>query len=228
MKTVTKYISTWFLLFIVHCSLCTAPLQAQDSGAFLKAFVQKMSDAPVAFNFTFTYENRQNGTKEEHPGSALCDGERFRILMKDVEVYCDGETKWVYNKQADELMLFPAAEAHDITDNPLQYIRQHADDFKYKSKVQRTTEQAKPALHLDLHPRDKKAVYISVGLTVAEATYYPLQIQYTLKDGQRYTITITDFAAASGIKASTFVFPKQKYPDAALIDLRKKAGKSKE
>jgi len=209
-----------YRLLLTACCLLPLCLQAQDSKTFLQTFVQKMSAQPVLLNFSFEYENLAQQIKETYEGTALCNNKQFRVLTDKVEVYCDGATKWVYNIDADEVMLFPASEAYDITDNPLLYIQQHVDDFKYKSTVQRKVEQGKPVLHLDMFPKDKNVVYISVGLTVDAATYYPLAIQYRLKDGQRYTINVSAFDDKVTAKANNFVFPKHKYPTAEVVDLR--------
>jgi outer membrane lipoprotein-sorting protein len=195
-------------------------LHAQDSKFFLQTFVQKMSARPVLFDFLFEYENLPQQINETHKGTALCYNKQFRVLTANVEVYCDGDTKWVYNVSVDEVMIFPAAEAHDITDNPLLYIQQHADNFKHKPTVQRKVEQGKAVLFLDLIPKDKKAVYISIGLTVDAVTYYPVSIQYRLKDGQRYTIHVSAFDDKVETKAADFSFPQHKYPAAEVIDLR--------
>ena len=208
------------LSYILSLLLLPACLHAQDSKLFLQTFVQKMSAQPVLMTFSFEYENLPKQIKETYEGTAFCNSKQFRVLTAKVEVYCDSVTKWVYTTDTDEVMLFPAAEAYDITDNPLLYIQQHADDFKYKSTVQRKVAQGKAVLHLDLIPKDKNAVYISVGLTVDAATYYPLTIQYRLKDGQRYTINVSAFNDKIQAKATDFVFPKQKYPTAEVVDLR--------
>jgi outer membrane lipoprotein-sorting protein len=144
------------------------------------------------------------------------------VLTAKVEVYCDGATKWVYNVDADEVMLFPATEAYDITDNPLLYIQQHVDNFKYKPTVQRKVEQGKAVIHLDMFPKDKNTAYISIGLTVDATTYYPVAIQYRLKDGQRYTINVSTFDNKVSAKNTDFIFPKHKYSTAEVIDLRDK------
>jgi len=211
--------TAYCLLLTAYCLLPLC-LQAQDSKLFLQTFVQKMSAQPVLLNFSFEYENLPQQIKETYEGTALCNGKQFRVITDKVEVYCDGKTKWVYNIDADEVMLFPATEAHDITDNPLLYIQQHADNFKYKPTVQRKVVQGKAVLYLDLIPKDRNAAYISVGLTVDAATYYPLVMQYRLKDGQRYTINVSSFDDKIAAKNNDFVFPKHKYPTAEVVDLR--------
>ena len=208
---------TSYLILLLLLPLC---IQAQDSKTFLQTFVQKMSAQPVLFNFSFEYENLPQQIKETYEGTALCNSKQFRVLTTKVEVYCDGTTKWVYNIDADEVMLFPAAEAYDITDNPLLYIQQHANDFKYKSTVQRKVEQGKSVLYLDMFPKNKNAAYISIALTVDAATYYPIAIQYRLKDGQRYTVNVSTFNDKVVAKNSDFSFPKHKYPTAEVVDLR--------
>ncbi|MDR0295993.1 MAG: outer membrane lipoprotein carrier protein LolA [Prevotellaceae bacterium] len=212
-------LTAYRLLLIAFCLLPLC-LQAQDSKTFLQTFVQKMSAQPVLLNFSFEYESLQQQIKETYEGTALCHSKQFRVLTEKVEVYCDGTTKWVYNVDFDEVMLFPATEAYDITDNPLLYIQQHADDFKYKSTVQRKLEQGKAVLHLDMFPKDKNAAYISVGLTVDATTYYPVAIQYRLKDGQRYTISVSAFDGKIAAKNNDFIFPKHKFPTAEVVDLR--------
>ncbi|MCL2097747.1 MAG: outer membrane lipoprotein carrier protein LolA [Bacteroidales bacterium] len=208
---------TTYLLLLLLLPLC---LHAQDSKTFLQTFVQKMSAQPVQFTFSFEYENLAQQIKESYEGTALCNSKQFRVLTAKVEVYCDGTTKWVYNVDVDEVMLFPASEAYDITDNPLLYIQQHVDDFKYKPTVQRKVEKGKSVLQLDMFPKDKNAAYISIGLTVDAATYYPVAIRYNLKDGQRYTVNVSAFDDKLAAKNSAFSFPKHKYPTAEVVDLR--------
>ncbi len=215
-----KYTRYLFVFLILNSQLSTLNCFAQESKTFLQSFIEKVSAQPVSFNFTFTYENLAKETKETHAGLALCHGEKFRLLTGETDVYCDGRTKWVYNVAAEEAMIFPASETHDITDNPVQYIRQHAGTFKYKREVQRLSVNGRALLHLDMFPQDKKAVYISVGLTVDAATYFPVKIVYKLKDGQRYTVDVTGFDDKVDIRQADFAFPAAKYPHAEMIDLR--------
>ncbi len=215
-----SFVRNLLLLLIFNFQFSIFNCFAQESKTFLQSFIEKMSAQPVSFDFTFTYENLAKDTKETRTGTALCNDRKFRILTGEMDVYCDGHTKWLYNVAAEEVMVFPASETHDITDNPLQYIRQNAGTFKYKREVQRLSVNGQQLLHLDMFPQDKKAVYISVGLTVEAGTYIPVKILYKLKDGQRYTIDIANFDDRVGAKNPDFVFPVAQYPSVEIVDLR--------
>jgi outer membrane lipoprotein-sorting protein len=195
-------------------------MQAQDSRTLLNDFLLKMTGQPVELTFLFTYENLSQKIKESQEGVVVYDGRLFRLYAGDMEVYSDGKSKWIYNKLVDEVTIFPAGDTHDVTDNPLEYILQNKDDFRYKPTMQRKAVADKYLLSIDLLPQDKKVAYLSIGLAIEESTLEPVEIQYRMKDGQRYTVKIMKINFKPDVKATDFIFPVILYPNAEVIDLR--------
>ncbi len=209
------------ILFIL-CCLTTIVVTAQDAKSHIEAFVKKMNAYPIVeMNFIAKFENLQDNATEEHRGTLLYSGNKFRILMGEIEVYCDGKSKWFYNKPVDEVTIFPAGEAMDITDNPLAYITaNYKNGFKYKQKPDRT-EDGKQLKEIEMFPNDRKSNYISIILTFEAKSLSPYIINYNTKDGIRYTVKVINFASSvTNIEDGSFIYPAQRYPNAEVVDLR--------
>jgi outer membrane lipoprotein-sorting protein len=210
MKNIVLCIS--FCLF----SLCG---YSQTARVILQQFLEKMTTGPVEMAFKFTYNNVPKKINNSQTGILIYNGQQFHLQLGDLDVYCDGVSKWVYNESVGEVTVFPAEEEVEMTDNPLTYIMNNGDDFRYRP-AKRLVQHGKKVQGIDLVPQSKDAVYTMINLQVEEVTFLPVQITYRMKDGQRYIIDVDTVDTNITVKPFSFVFPAHLYPDAVINDLR--------
>jgi outer membrane lipoprotein-sorting protein len=191
----------------------------QASRMVLQHFLERMTAGPVDMSFKFTYDNVPKKVHDMQIGILIYNGEQYHLQLGDLDVYCDGINKWVYNESTSEVTIFPAEEAVEMTDNPLKYLMRNEDNFRYRT-AKHLVHDGKKVIHIDLIPENEDAVYTMVNLRVEEQTFLPVQIIYRMKDGQRYTIDVDKIDTDIAVKPFGFSYPSHLYPDAVINDMR--------
>jgi outer membrane lipoprotein-sorting protein len=98
----------------------------------------------------------QKKTRDLQIGILLYNDTQYHLQMGDLDVYCDGTSKWVYSESVDEVTVFPAEEAVEMTDNPLKYLINNEDKFRYRP-VKRLVQNGQKVFSIDLIPQSKDA-----------------------------------------------------------------------
>lgn len=191
----------------------------QTSRVILQHFLERMTTGPVEMSFKMTYENVPKKVRDLQIGILLYSDEQYHLQLGDLDVYCDGTNKWVYNESVSEVTIFPAEEAVEMTDNPLKYILSNEDNFRYRP-AKHLMQNGKKILSVDLVPKNRDAVYTMINLRVDENTFLPVQLTYKMKDGQRYIIDVDKIDTEIAVKSFSFSFPSNLYPDATINDMR--------
>ncbi|MDR0692088.1 MAG: outer membrane lipoprotein carrier protein LolA [Prevotellaceae bacterium] len=191
----------------------------QASRIVLQHFLERMTAGPVEMSFTFTSDNVPKKVHDLQTGVLLYSGEQYHLQLGELDIYCDGISKWIYNGAVEEVTVLPAEEADDMTDNPLKYIMHNEDNFRYRP-VKHLTQKGKKIISVDLIPKSKDAVYTMVNLQVEEKTFLPVQLTYKMKDGQRYIIDVNRIDVDIAVKSFSFSFPAQLYSGITINDLR--------
>jgi outer membrane lipoprotein-sorting protein len=210
MKNVVLCVSLFLL------SICG---YSQASREVLQHFLEKMTEGPVELSFNFTYNNEPKKVHDSQTGIILFSGRQFHLQLGDLDVYCDGTSKWVCNETVGEVTIFHADEASEMTDNPLEYIINNEDNFLYRS-IKHLVQQGRNVVAIDLVPKSTEALYDMISLQIEEGTFMPVQIIYRLKDGQRYIIDVSMVDAEVAVKPFSFVFPSHLYSNITINDMR--------
>jgi hypothetical protein len=192
---------------------------AQTSRVVLQRFLERMTAGPVEMSFKLTYENAPKKVRDMQIGILLYSGEQYHLQLGDLDVYCDGTSKWVYNESVSEVTIFPAEEVVEMTNNPLGYLINNEDKFSYRP-VKKITRQGGKVLSVDLIPKSRDAGYTAVNLQVETDTFLPVQVTYKMKDEQRYIIDVDSLDTNVTVKSFSFSYPAHLYPDAVINDMR--------
>ncbi|MDR3185030.1 MAG: outer membrane lipoprotein carrier protein LolA [Prevotellaceae bacterium] len=192
---------------------------AQPARDVVQRFLEKMTSGPVEMMFKFTYENTPKKIRDMQTGIMVYSGEHYHLQLGDLDIYCDGVSKWIYNEAVNEVTIFPSEEAVEMTDNPLKYILNNENKFRYRP-VKHLAPNGKKVFSTDLIPTSKDAAYTMINLQVEEETFLPVQLTYKLKNGQRYILDVDSLNTEVAVKAFSFSFPAHRYPNAVVNDLR--------
>lgn len=199
------------ILFAIHCSLFTAmaqdtPNARQAKRIFNTAWNRIYGDEGVRFHYKIDILHLY---KEE--GISCNKGDKERSEHKNTIIYSDGELKHVVrtNKKVVEL--------HDPkvnkADEKLQMFKFDPDSYNYAIAKDPEgfliTLTAKPGAKVKM----KK-----VEAIISEGNYYPKRLRIKVSIFW-CNIFISDFQAGN-IDDSIFVFPKEKYKDFKVEDLR--------
>lgn len=199
------------ILFAIHCSLFTAmaqdtPNARQAKRIFNTAWNRIYGDEGVRFHYKIDILHLY---KEE--GISCNKGDKERSEHKNTIIYSDGKLKHVVrtNKKVVEL--------HDPkvnkADEKLQMFKFDPDSYNYAIAKDpegfMITLTAKPGAKVKM----KK-----VEAIISEGNYYPKRLRIKVSIFW-CNIFISDFQAGN-IDDSIFVFPKEKYKDFKVEDLR--------
>ena len=199
------------ILFAIHCSLFTAMAQDTPNGRqakriFNTAWNRIYGDEGVRFHYKIDILHLY---KEE--GISCNKGDKERSEHKNTIIYSDGKLKHVVrtNKKVVEL--------HDPkvnkADEKLQMFKFDPDSYNYAIAKDPEgfliTLTAKPGAKVKM----KK-----VEAIISEGNYYPKRLRIKVSIFW-CNIFISDFQAGN-IDDSIFVFPKEKYKDFKVEDLR--------
>jgi outer membrane lipoprotein-sorting protein len=202
--------------------LCAAGVFAQNTKQLLADFTEKINGyQTIEMAFTLTLESPAKGILHSYEGTFLCNGNKYRLLTGELDVYSDGQNKWMCNKETNEVIIQYVSDdeaAADITDHPLKFLTVYQKDFTFQQKTTRTAG-GKTLADIVFLPKDKNAAYTSIVLTLEEDTANPYAIKYLSKSGN-YTLRITRIMPGVEALDGYFAFPKHRYPDIEIIDLR--------
>lgn len=160
--------------------------------------------AGATLSFSFKAVEPSGKVMYDGTGTVLAIGDSYRMETPQMLIVSDGETKGIYQKEIDEIVLqkvVPTGAAENATmqgimDNPFA-ILQHAGKF----------------YTVTTYKGGKKATSGAPGAL-------PDKIELRAASGAVYTIGILDAKKEDTVDASSFVLNPDDFPTAVVTDLR--------
>ncbi len=221
--------------FLIAIALCIPMLCVPDNVSAQKKNLkatelyenikQKLSDMNAAkFTFTFSAADRDQALLAKVDGMFIGEGNRFKLTTSAMEVYCDGEVKWIYNPVYKELIIFPHdAASTDIAENPFAVLSTaDARSFDFTDKAERGFIDKQAVSIISMRPKDKNASYTSVRIAISDKNSLPASIEYTTINGDTYSVFILSATEVPSSPAS-FYAPSSELlndPDIYITDMR--------
>jgi outer membrane lipoprotein-sorting protein len=208
-----------FLILGTVAFLHTLFLSGQDS----KEIISKVSGIInsiecVEINFSFTAKDGKGELIGEQIGVFISQGDMFMVKAPQIDIYCDGKSKWIYDKDNGEITIIGNdSSVTDITENPFNIFKTFDTVFNFPSKPSDEKDGCRTII---MTPKEKKINYSSVEIVVKMETYMPVSIKYTSKDGQTYFAQIDTITKISPKEKSFFTINIDSYIDVIVTDLR--------
>jgi outer membrane lipoprotein-sorting protein len=182
----------------------------------------------VKTDFTFTFEDRQAGTKDSQTGTLVSRSKsnKFKVTIYSPEdkstvsqeIISDGKSQWTYNKKDKEVELSDVDHSSD-TFNPAQIFTIYEKGYKYVYNGDEKVD-GKLCQVIDLTPEDSSKPFFKVRLSVDKAKKQVYSAMIFDKNGSRYNYVISSFTPNVKVPESTFTFDKKDHPGVELVDLR--------
>lgn len=187
----------------------------------VKEFSEKMQTIKsLSATFNFTLENLQEKITDTHQGKILAKGNMFYLELMGMEVFFDGQTKWQYIKEANEVTISKKNQKENsFLDDPMKLFKDYDKNFKYKF-IGESKSKNRTIYELDFFPRDLNLPYSSVKLQFDKTTLEPVFIRYQGKDGNNYIIQIKNFKSNVPVRDDRFTFDVSKHKGIEVIDMR--------
>jgi outer membrane lipoprotein-sorting protein len=195
---------------------------AQDAKA--KAILDELSNktrkyASITSDFTFTLEDKAADLTQTQDGTLKMEGKKYYIKLGDNHIYSDGETRWTYNEEMNEVYIDHADAGEDAL-NPSEIFTVWETGFKHYYETE-VTEGGKKYDLIKLNPTnpaDKS--FHTVKLFIDKSNMQVGKFLILGKQGDNYTYLVKTFKTDIDYSPSDFVFNAAKHPGVEEIDNR--------
>lgn len=225
MKTCNGMRLLFFLIFAA-ASVCTPGFSQQDPAAkeVLEKFTRKAeSDYPVRIEFEYTYESLVDNESFTDTGDLVLNGSQYRLIFRDSEVYCDGESMWTYIASEDEVYISdPSASSESdefFLSNPEKLFSFYDNNFKYRLTGELSYSDIN-YYQVDLFPVDLNKSFHTITLLIRKDNYRLYSIGTKGKQGINHTFKIKSYQPRYKITPGTFRFDPSQYLEIEVIDTR--------
>ena len=189
-------------------------LQAQNSA--ITSFTNSMKGKCATFSYTYSMTGQMPLTGG---GEIRFQNDSFIMKGDDLEIYCDGKTRWTIDTSAEECYIESVAAGEiDIEANPAMIVGNVDKALKFESSSP-TTFKGRKVTGAVLSPK-------SQGGSIQNVTLYlsgnkPEGALIKLRDGSKLEITISGFTLHPQENAAVFKFNTAKLnKNYILTDLR--------
>lgn len=160
----------------------------------------------------------KNGISESFEGTIVMKGDKFVLKTPDMMIWFDGSTQWTYMPRTGEVNINTPAGSDLRFLNPMILLQDYQEDFNVSYIGESTSANAKTAYDIALTPK-KKDDMEKIEIQIERSTSLPARLVVTMHNDMRNVIRVEELKKDSP-PDDVFTFPKNKYPDVEIIDLR--------
>ena len=187
-----------FLLTLAFLAACAA--FAQEQGP-LDALSRILASGEVRFKYSF--EVKGDIPMKGNGSAALC-GEAYHIFGNDMEIWCDGKTRWTIDRHAGEAYVEAIdPEAADYVSNPATLLEALPYAFEIQS-VSQVTLGGKALKAVKLAPSIADTGLNAVVLYLDGSV--PARVSITVDDGTETLFRLSAFTVREKSDAAAFAF----------------------
>ena len=210
------------LLILLFAQYLFAPTFAaskdKEARKVLDATYARISKAGgISLQFTATTlmgKTPQGSTK----GKMDITGKKFWVKTSDMQTWFDGKTQWTMMEGDDEVSLTEPNGAELQALNPYAFLSIYKQGFNYsmkKGKLSNNKNGYKISLTADNAKSDIREIFLEV-----DNQYTPVRVSMRQGKNQWVRIVVESFKTGQKFGNNHFSFPKSKYPQTEIIDLR--------
>ena len=193
-------------------------MQAETNGKKVldnaAAKIKKSGDVKAEFTATTFAGTAEQGSTS---GTMLLQGKKFQLNTPEMITWYDGKQEWCYVPETDEVNLIIPTEKEMQAVNPYAFLNLYKKG--YNITMREATLRGKPTYEVHLLAQDASYPAQEIYVDVSQSDYALMCIRVR-QDKDWHRISIHSFQGGQKFKDSDFVFPKEKYPTAELVDLR--------
>ena len=199
-------------------ALATATTYAETNGRKIldnaASKIRKSGNIRVDFTATsFT------GSAEEASisGTMLLQGKKFQLVTPEMLTWFNGKTEWTYLPENGEVNVTEPTSKEIQAVNPYVFL----DLYKkgYDITFRTATLRGTPTWEVHLVANRKGLAAEELYIDVRQSDHMPLCVRVR-QDNIWNRISVRNFAGKQKFTDADFTFPREKYPDAEIIDLR--------
>jgi len=211
--------------FILTLTIYLPVLSQQDPAAkeVLEKFTRKAeSDYPIRIEFEYTYESVIDNETFTDNGELILNGNQYRLIFRDSEIFCDGKSMWNHLVSEDEVYISdPTAIENDefFLSNPEKLFSFYDTNFKYRLTGEFSYLDV-DYWQVDLFPVDLNKSFHTITLLIRKDNYRLYSMGTKGKQGVNHSFTIKSYQPKYKTTPETFQFDPSRYPELEVIDTR--------
>lgn len=217
MKRLLAYISFSIIVF-------GAFAQKDPAAQVYLDKVSEKSQSSVAIQFNFTYEAESiedENLSITQTGIAILKGDKYFIDLQESQIFFDGKSMYNFIPDVNEITISEPDGEYDefFLSNPSKIFSFYKEDFKYRL-TNEFKNGNKTLVEIDLHPNELQRSYYRIRLHINKKTDEIEQVKIFEKQGNRFTINLSDYKYLNDYPDSKFTFDTSKNPKTEVIDMR--------
>lgn len=209
------------LTLLIQCFALACWAQYDPKALEILDAMSKKYKAIPAFeaNISYTLSNDVDKINEEVKGKITVKGDKFRLALKEQEIFNNGATVWTYLPEEKECNVDDFDATADDVINPSKIFEIYKKGYKYLY-LQDRTEAGILCEEVDLVPEKKDAKYFKIKMMISKKDKSLQSFTFFEKTGNRFKYTITKFTANPKIDDTYFNFDPSKYPGVEVVNNR--------
>lgn len=201
-------------LILLLLSLGATAQNARNILDATAARIKQMGDVKATFTVTSYIGTTEQGSSK---GTMLLQGRKMCLQADEMLMWYDGKTQWSMAPGSGEVNVATPTEREMANMNPYSFIGLYKKGYKLKARS--TQLRGKEAYEVHMTARYAGSNAQELYIDVAKSDYTPLCIRIR-QDNDWNRISIHSIQGNQHFTDADFTFPKSKYPNVEVIDLR--------
>jgi outer membrane lipoprotein-sorting protein len=202
-----------------------SPLAFAQKDAKAKELLDKSSSVfsssgDMSVHFTMNVKSVTDKVTESFDGQINLKGKKFFVEIPGRDIYFDGKTQWIHDRSYDEVNVSEPSEMEMQALNPTSIFELYKKGCDYKYVGNKTDTKMRKVQEISLFPKNKKGDITRIDMQINETDFLPVLFHIYYKNDLENIIYVNKYQTKLNLPDKLFVFDKQKYPEAEIIDLR--------
>jgi len=212
-----KWITIFLFLFPVLTFGQRDP-RADKTIQMVQKTLTKMNDLTAQFHYTILNRSVKDAKPIKQNGKLyMKKGNKYRIILPDQEVFCDGKTVWLYLKEEGEVNVNTYDPEEGFSIDRLFQIYQRNMKARYDGIEMMNGKKTEKILFF---PESENTEYFKIVSWIDTQTHLPLKMEIWGRNGTVVTYSLSSTQVNTGLSDSLFIFRESDHPQVKLIDLR--------
>lgn len=177
--------------------------------------IQKAGGLEIRFTATTLSGKTVEGSTS---GQMDIMGKRFYMTTPEMQTWFDGKLQWSIQTGDDEVNMTEPTGTELQAVNPYAFLNIYKRGFNYKMKqgtLSNGQQGYKVFMTADNAKQDIREMFLEI-----DNQYNPVRVSIRQGKKQWVRLVINSFATGKQFAEQHFTFPKEKFPNAEIIDLR--------
>jgi outer membrane lipoprotein-sorting protein len=213
-------------LFLVATLLACATLGFSQQDAKAKEILEKVTKttqslASLDAKFSFEMNNKAQNIQDKSSGSIILKNKKYKLNIPQMglQVTCDGKTIWTYMVNSNEVTIANLDESTDELMDPAKIFTIYERGFNYKFTGE-SVDGGIPVYNIDLTPQKPSGDIQKIKIMIDKQKMLIRGANMVGKDGNNYTVSVSQFKTDGVYNDSDFVFDPKKYKGIEIVDMR--------